>query len=452
MIRTVHNRRTGDVATVSVNDFVQINVSGMNYSVRRKTLNRFPTTLLGNESRRHHYFVDFLDAYFFDRNRQVFEAILYFYQTAGTLIRPTDIPMDVFEQEVRFYGIPEEVLLTLQRKEGYLCYAVALDEQKSPDNYWQRKIWKTLEYPDSCILARLISFWSTFIILVSIATLCLETLPQYRRSKRESTRIVKYNVSAPENNDTIGGDGVQPATMYEYVTAAHSFSFHRTVEIVDVVVIVWFVIEYVVRFLVAPRKWKFFKCLLNFIDLCAILPYFLLLSITSPDDASLSLICAARVVRVFRVFKLSRHSPGLQVLGSTLKASINEVVMVVCMVAYSIVIFSTAIYYAEFTTDGEGGTFTSIPDAFWYTLVTMTTVGYGDVVPATLMGKVIGGVCAMNGVVVVAMVVPVFVNNFQFFYKRDRLNRVKREDEEMTYEQVGMVGEALGAVISHSGE
>ena len=212
------------------------------------------------------------------------------------------------------------------------------------------------------------------------------------------------------------------------------------------------------RFISAPSKCKFFRSFLNLIDLCAILPYFLILYLqTSKYNSSLGLLRILRLVRVFRVFKLSRHSLGLQVMGSTLKASINELVMVVVMVGFSIIIFSSAIFYAEYKGDNDlhdgdnGSTFSSIPDAFWYTLVTMTTVGYGDFVPQTFLGKLIGGACAVNGVLVVAMVVPVIVNNFEFFYKRDRMNRAKREEERLTSEQC-VVGDALTGITAHLGE
>ena len=110
---------------------------------------------------------------------------------------------------------------------------------------------------------------------------------------------------------------------------------------------------------------------------------------------------------------------GLQILGSTLKASMNELGMMLCVICFSVILFSSAIYYAEHKSNAS--MFVSIPSAFWYTLVTMTTVGYGDNVPLTIPGKLIGGFCAISGVLTVAMVIPIIVTNFEFFYKRDRI-------------------------------
>ena len=135
--------------------------------------------------------------------------------------------------------------------------------------------------------------------------------------------------------------------------------------------------------------------------------------------ATLSVLRVFRLVRVFRIFKLSRHSMGLQILGETLRASISELGMLVFFLMLGVILFSSAIYYAE---QGKNDKFKSIPDAFWYSLVTMTTVGYGDLVPKTLLGKIIGSFCALSGVLTIALPVPVIVSNFEFFYKRDRLS------------------------------
>ena len=94
------------------------------------------------------------------------------------------------------------------------------------------------------------------------------------------------------------------------------------------------------------------------------------------------------------------------------------------------VVFSSALYYAE---KDYSDSFPSIPDAFWYSVVTMTTVGYGDKKPATALGKLVGSLCAITGVLTLALPVPVIVSNFAFFYKRDCL--VKKQQREKKTEQ-----------------
>lgn len=81
-------------------------------------------------------------------------------------------------------------------------------------------------------------------------------------------------------------------------------------------------------------------------------------------------------------------------------------------------IFSTMIYYAERKNTTEGGEmFSTIPMGFWWSIITMTTVGYGDVYPTTPIGYIVGTACAVCGVLLVALTIPVISNNFTLFYR-----------------------------------
>jgi len=78
--------------------------------------------------------------------------------------------------------------------------------------------------------------------------------------------------------------------------------------------------------------------------------------------------------------------------------------------------YSSAIYYAELEVDDS--TIHSIPDAFWWAIVTMTTVGYGDEVPAGIVGRLIGAACALSGILTVAIPVPIIAGQFNIIYNR----------------------------------
>jgi predicted membrane protein len=132
---------------------------------------------------------------------------------------------------------------------------------------------------------------------------------------------------------------------------------------------------------------------------------------------SLAILRVIRLVRVFRIFKLSRHSKGLQILGMTLKASLRELGLLMFFLLIGVILFSSAIYYAE--AGSERSDFKSIPDAFWWAVVTMTTVGYGDMVPHEFWGKIVGSLCAIAGVLTLSLPVPVIVSNFNYFYHKE---------------------------------
>lgn len=177
------------------------------------------------------------------------------------------------------------------------------------------------------------------------------------------------------------------------------------------------------RFACSPSKMSFFKDVMNIIDFSAILPYFVTLgtelakdSDTSPTT-SLAIIRVIRLVRVFRIFKLSRHSKGLQILGQTLRASMRELGLLIFFLFIGVILFSSAIYFAE--ADHTNTSFVSIPHAFWWAVVTMTTVGYGDMYPETVWGKLVGSMCAIAGVLTISLPVPVIVSNFSYFYHRE---------------------------------
>ena len=81
------------------------------------------------------------------------------------------------------------------------------------------------------------------------------------------------------------------------------------------------------------------------------------------------------------------------------------------------IIFSSAVYYAE--ASQAGTQLKSIPDSFWWAIVTMTTIGYGDIVPIGVWGKLVGTLCVIAGVLTIALPVPVVVANFNNFYRHE---------------------------------
>ena len=371
---------------------VVVNVSGLKFETLSETLEQYPTSLLGDVRKREAYYDEIRNEYFFDRNRPAFDAILFYYQSGGKLLRPPNVPMDVFADEIRFYELGEEILQRVEREEGY----IEEEEPILPEGKWQRRVWELFEFPDTSLWARIIAVISVFIITLSIVTFCIETLPRFRYEKYNCVRQNDTNELVCLTRE-VQNDKAQPWFGIESAC------------------IVWFTFEYIMRLLSSPEKLKFVRSFLNLIDVIAIIPYYITLPMESSNVSSLGVLRVIRLVRVFRIFKLSRHSRGLQILGHTLRASLRELGLLIFFLLIGVILFSSAVYYAE---GGEKKTFKSIPDAFWWAVVTMTTVGYGDMKPVTAWGKIVGSLCAISGVLTIALPVPVIVSNFNYFYHR----------------------------------
>ena len=122
------------------------------------------------------------------------------------------------------------------------------------------------------------------------------------------------------------------------------------------------------------------------------------------------------MIRIFRIFKLTRHNNGLKILSHTIRASAKELLLLIMFLAIAMLVFASLIYYAESVQEHPLNSFKNIPVGFWWAVVTMTTLGYGDMVPRNWLGYIVGGACAVTGVLVVALPIPVIVNNFTLYY------------------------------------
>ncbi|XP_066918705.1 voltage-gated potassium channel KCNC1-like isoform X1 [Clytia hemisphaerica] len=422
--RARKRRQRRKLTNLQSDERLVLNVGGYRHEIMSSTISTSPDTRLYWTTQKRSQSPDY-DAttgeFYFDRNPIWFPYILNYYRL-GKIHCPVDVCGAQFEEELQYWGIEERFIdsccwdrYNKHKEANFKLSSTNEDvvdevEQQSmlsdiesqfieherfqtfidplgDTEQWmfvslfekiKRKykstIWNILEEPNSCKTAKLIAAISLIFIVLSVTTFCLETLPRFRNQDSQQYKIIA---------------------------------------IIEAICATWFTIEYVLRLMTCPNKLKFMKNIMNWIDLCAVLPFFI--SIALPDRVkSIVVLRVVRLIRVIRVLKLSRHSFGLQILGHTLKASCRELCLLVFFLSIGVIIFSSLIYYAE--KDVLNTKFTSIPTSFWWSIVTMTTIGYGDVVPQTLGGKVIGTLCALCGVLVVALPVPVVVSNFSLYY------------------------------------
>ena len=201
--------------------------------------------------------------------------------------------------------------------------------------------------------------------------------------------------------------------------------FFRNFEIFSVVI---FTIEYISRIWSCTVNAKFKNPILGrirfaltpllIVDLLAILPFYLPMII--PLD--LRFLRALRLIRILRMFKMGRYSESLRMFGRVLKAKKEELLIAVFMILILLIISSSLMYFVE--NEAQPQTFSSIPDAMWWGVTTLTTVGYGDVYPVTPVGKFLGAIIAILGIGMFALPAGILASGFVEEIQKRRTKRI----------------------------
>lgn len=170
-----------------------------------------------------------------------------------------------------------------------------------------------------------------------------------------------------------------------------------------------------------PVKGRFHYMItpLAIIDLLAVLPFYLYFIL--PDMRFLRVV---RLFRLFRVLKLARYSEALQTFFDVLKLKKEEMVIMVFTILILLIIFSSLLYEAEHAAQPEA--FSSIPAAMWWGIVTLTTVGYGDLYPKTVIGKFIGSIVVILGIGLFALPAGVLASGFAEVLQRKKEEKRKQ--------------------------
>ncbi|XP_029963241.1 potassium voltage-gated channel subfamily G member 3-like [Salarias fasciatus] len=373
-----------------------LNVGGRRFSFSAELMKRLPLSRL---SRLHHCaseseLLELCDDYdrdrnefFFDRHADAFSFILLYLQHGSLRFLPDMCELS-FYNEMLYWGLESSDLQPccqrrLDDRMSECCVHFFPEEEphgpEEPSRRWLDKMRRTFEEPTSSVAAQILASVSVFFVLVSMVMLCASTLPDWRDED--------------------------------------SLEQHRVIE---AVCIGWFTTECIVRFLVSRDKCEFVRRPLNIIDMLAIMPYYVSVTMTivTGEDSQLQragmTLRILRMMRIFWVIKLARHFLGLQTLGLTLQRCYREMVMLLVFVCVAMAIFSALAQLLEHGLDLEGRNedFASVPAACWWVIISMTTVGYGDMYPVTVAGRVLGGLCVLSGIILLALPITFIYHSF----------------------------------------
>jgi len=158
-----------------------------------------------------------------------------------------------------------------------------------------------------------------------------------------------------------------------------------------------FTLEYILRLISIKRPWLYMISFLGIIDLIAIIPTYF--SVFFAGAQSLLVVRALRMLRIFRIFKLTHFLSEMRFLGGAIKNSLRKISIFMLIVLTLVVILGSVMYLIE---KGDNG-FNNIPESIYWAIVTITTVGYGDISPVTPLGKFVASLIMLMGYAIIAV-------------------------------------------------
>ncbi len=394
---------------------IAVNIGGVRLVLCGDILNRYPDSRLAElvncSTRSFDVISSLCDDYdpgkrefYFDRDPDSFKCIVEVYYFGEIHMKRGICPI-CFIKEMEFWKIDlsyldeccksdltekEEELAEIADKVKLILDDLDCDSNVSRTEWWQKFLWKLMEKPESSLPARVIAIASFLFILVSSVVMCLGTIPELQVEDSEGNRVE-----------------------------------HPALDAIETACIGWFTVEYVLRFASSPTKVRFAFSFMNMIDFLAILPFYVVLVLTCLGTAMMELVNvqqavqALRIMRIARIFKLARHSSGLQTLTYALKRSFKELGLLLMYMGVGIFVFSALAYTLE--QSHPETLFRSIPQSFWWAIITMTTVGYGDIYPKTTLGRCNAAISFLCGVIAIALPIHPIINNFVIYYNKQKV-------------------------------
>lgn len=262
----------------------------------------------------------------------------------------------------------------------------------------RERTYQTFENPQFSRLAWVLNMYVLFMIVFSTLTFCLESV---------------YSLNDTERKEHIWF-------------------------VLETFVIINFSLDYAIRLLTCPNVRSFVVQPLNIIDLIAILPYYI--SLALPEEggiAGLAVVRVLRLVRIFRILKIGKTTEVVRLIGVAFTRSKEAIFVLLFMITLAMIFFSSFIFYAEtsiceldrelgkwvYTSgikEGEETYYQNIVASFWWSLVTLTTVGYGDTYPVSGIGKFVASVTMISGILVLAFPITIIGTHLTDTYNEFR--------------------------------
>lgn len=331
--------------------------------------------------------------------------------------RPPTVSEQVFDKEVLFYGIKEVLLNGVYKPRPPRGLKRILSQK--PTEYMHYKKLLRIQLIDLAVTI-------TFVLAVMVEQMVTGTADTHTVDGRIKGLTLKW---------------------------AEVSLIIKIVMVIQTACTLWISTFLVMRFYWSEDRWKFVKSFLAIMDTFVVISYFttvvlfeLETNIAEAFDIKFTTIyrfmACLRMVKLFRmihVFNLARYNALFFSLGIAVKESYRDLLVIFALILFCIISYATVIFWIEFdfTRPNEEGyrssKFTSIFASMWWSLVTITTVGYGDMVPETIPGKCVAAMCACSGVPILAIPLPIISQKFDVYYrkycKRMEKRSSKKEDQ-----------------------
>ncbi|XP_026886133.2 potassium voltage-gated channel subfamily V member 2 [Electrophorus electricus] len=401
---------------------INLNVGGKVFKLPKYLAIRYPNSRIGslalsmdpvNQLTLCDDYCVITNEFFFDRDPSFFHYIFQFYCSNVLWVMESLCPVG-FEEEIEFWGLHLKDTLCccrilyeekLDEIRDQLKVSKELMEQIEPIHNeegfnsmfmggFRKTLWDLMENPYSSVAAKVFAVFSSLFVLISIVAMTLNTVNELKN----------------------------------YQICGRTY-----MECIEILSILFFTFEYFLRLLTTCDVKHFLKSALNFVDLVAVMPYFIQLvfeAFADQEDLSVQdelktmervskvskVLKIVKLMRIFRILKLARHSTGMRAFGFTLRQCFEQVCCLFLFIIMGVFTFSALMYSVE--QDVPGSPFSSIPDTWWWAAVSISTVGYGDVVPMSYSGRVVAFGCISFGIILNGMPISILFNKFSDYYSR----------------------------------